>query len=438
MSLEVLLADDDDSLRLVLSKAFSRAGHTVRATDNATTLLKWIESGRGDVVVTDVLMNGREVFDILPDVAKARPDMPVIVISANNTVATAIKSGEHAVFEYVPKPFDLDALTGAVTRASQGVGKGGTRRARRGARVPDLPMVGRSSAMQPVFRALSRYSNTALPTLITGDVGTGKELVARLLHEGGARKSKPFLRGQDLSNLSLVLQKVNGGTLFIDEVAGLSHDQQSDLMALMTEIEMIPEAERPRVIATTRKDLRAETESGAFRDDLFYRINVAEIHLPPLSARREDVGELATHFLERSDRRPRRLEADALDVMSRHDWPGNVRELENIIKRLAVLYSDEVITAVMVLDELDKNVRTDSDADGDALAAVIKVACRRLVNRGEDGADGTPHQVAVGWVEKPLIEEALRVTGGNRAKAADILGIHRNTLRARTRALGID
>jgi len=433
MGYEVLLADDDDSIRLVLSKALAREGHTVKATDNANTLLKWMEQGRGEIVITDVLMGGREVFDTLPDMSRARPDMPVIIISANNTVTTALKSGSHKVFEYVPKPFDLEDITNAVTRAGQGLNPRRTR-----SKTAYVPMVGRSGAMQPVYRAISRYADTALPVLITGSVGTGKDLIARLLHEGGRRSTRPFLRTHDFTNLSLTLQKTNGGDIFIDEIAGLSPAQQGDLLALMTESEAIPEDRRPRIISATRKNLRKLAEKGDFRDDLYFRLNVAEIRVPDLAAREGDVSDLAEHFLRLTpggDRR--RFETEALDVLSRHDWQGNVRELENLTRRLSVLYSDDVISAIMVLDELDKDVVQRDDETDDTLSAILKVACRRLVkDGGEDGR--TPHQVATAWVEKPLIEEALRATGGNRARASDMLGIHRNTLRTRIAGLDID
>ena len=438
MSLEVLLADDDDSIRLVLSKALSRAGHTVRATDNAATLLRWAESGKGDIVLTDVLMDGKEVFDTLPDLAAARPDMPVVVISANNTVTTALKSGAHKVFEYIPKPFDLDDVTGAVARAGQGLkGRAAGARKRKSRDTP-VPMVGRSPAMQPIYRAISRYADTALPVLITGPVGSGKDLVARLLHEGGRRADRPFLRTDDFTNLSLTLQKANGGDIFVDEIAGLSPEQQGALLALMTEAESIPDHSRPRVLSTTRKDLRALAEDGTFRDDLVFRLNVAEIRVPSLRERAEDIPALAQHFLSATPGgETRQIESDALDVLSRHDWRGNVRELENLVRRLGVLYSDDVISAAMILDELDKDIVSGADAGDSQLEAVLKVACRRLVREGGQGGD-SPHQVATEWVERPLIQEALRLTGGNRARAAEVLGIHRNTLRTRLASLNLD
>ncbi len=438
MKYEILLADDDDSVRLVLSKTLSRAGHSVKATDNARTLMKWAESGQGDIILTDVMMGGQEVFESLPSITAARPKMPIIIISANNTVNTALKSGQHKVFEYVPKPFDLDDVTNAVARAGLSVNP---RRQKQTGDMRKLPMIGRSAVMQPVFRAVSRFAAGNLPVLIQGSVGTGKDLVARLLHDGGPRESKPFLRTTDFENTSLTLQKVNGGDIYIDEVAELSLHQQERLLALMTEAEMISASTRPRILSATRKDLRKLVEAGSFRDDLLFRINVAEVRIPDLSIRDRDIYELAEAFLSKaSPSQTRRFETEALDILHRHNWVGNVRELENIVRRLAVLYSDDVITADMVLQEFSKDVPKAGAESEDKrrLEKQIELACRTLLNI-DDLIDGNAHyQSALAWVERPLIIEALRLTGGNRAKAADKLGIHRNTLRTRLKSLDIN
>lgn len=437
MKYEILLADDDDSVRLVLHKALTRAGHSVKATDNAETLIKWAEAGQGDIVLTDVMMGGREVFESLPQMAMARPKLPVIIISANNTVNTALKSGQHKVFEYVPKPFDLEDVTNAVARAGQSVNP---RKARTNAENKRLPMIGRSAVMQPVFRAVSRFAAGNLPVLIQGSVGSGKDLVARLLHDGGPRAERPFLRTTDFENTSLTLQKVNGGDVYIDEIGELSMHQQERLLALMNESEMIPASRRPRVISATRKDLRDLVELGVFRDDLLFRINVAEIKIPDLAARDRDTYELAEAFLaQASVDQTRRFNTEALDVLHRHKWTGNVRELENLVRRLAVLYSDDVITADMVLQEFTKDLPSSERAGENQLrlSDQLEEACRGLLS--DDSPDReSAYSVALAWVERPLIVEALRLTGGNRAKAAERLGIHRNTLRTRLKLLEID
>ena len=436
MKYEVLLADDDDSVRLVLSKVLTRAGHSVKATDNADTLVKWAQAGQGDIVLTDVMMGGREVFESMPELTQARPNMPVIIISANNTVNTALKAGTHKVFEYVPKPFDLDDVTQAVGRAGLSVNP---RRNKVSAELGKLPMIGRSAAMQPVYRAVSRFASGDLPVLIQGAVGTGKDLVARLLHDGGPRKDRPFFRDTDFENTSLTLQKVNGGDIYIDEIAELSLKQQERLLAVLTEAERIPSQNRPRLLSATRKDLRRLATEGNFRDDLLYRINVAEIRIPPLSARDRDIYELAENFLSQtSQNNNRRFETEALDILHRHNWAGNVRELENLVRRLAVLYSDDVITAEMVLQEFSKDILSERRVEDDEkLETQLEEACRRLLNSERSEEEDSSYNIALAWVEKPLITEALRLTGGNRAKAADHLGIHRNTLRTRLKSLNI-
>ena len=439
MSLNILLADDDDSIRLVLNKALSRAGHKVRATDNALTLQKWVEAGEGEVVLTDVLMGDHEVFDFLPEMRRARPDLPIIIISANNTVNTAMKSGEHNVFEYVPKPFDLNEVVSAVERAGATLSSGsGVRRVKSSAA---LPMVGRSAAMQPVFRAVSRYASGNLPVLIQGDVGTGKDLVARLLHEGGSRKDKPFIRMTQFDSVSMTLQKVNGGDIYVDEVAELAAVEQEGLLAVMIESEYIPLKDRPRILSATRKNLRKLAADGKFRDDLLYRLNVAEIRIPLLSDRDQDIYEFAEVFLGNADitrGQSRRFSSEALDILHRHNWSGNVRELENVVRRLALLYSDDVITADMVRQEFSRDIAAvQTPEDAEKLAGLLNEAAQRLLNAPIDPST-TPYQSALGWVEKPLIEEALRITGGNRAKASELLGIHRNTLRTKLKALNID
>ncbi len=437
MKYEVLLAEDDDSIRLVLNKALSRAGHTVKATDNPETLKKWALSGIGDIILTDVMMGGLEVFDLLPDIMEARPGVPVVVISANNTVNTAIKSGQHQVFEYIPKPFELTDVVQAIARAGQSVNP---RKNRLSTQLGKLPMIGRSAAMQPIYRAISRFASGNLPVHISGAVGTGKDVVAKLLHDGGPRKDKPFLRLSDFTNLSLTLQKVNGGDIYIDEISGLSSLQQDALLALMTEIEQISPDRRPRILSATRKDLMELSKSGDFRDDLLFRVNVAEIRLPQLSARSEDIFELAEFFLAQETRgATRRFHTEALDLLQRHKWAGNVRELENLVRRLSLLYSDDVITADMVGSELSKDIIRERPPQDEAqLEDMLGIACRRLLAVDIDDSVNTPHQEAMSWVEKPLIIEALRLTGGNKAKAADLLGIHRNTLRTKLRTLNID
>lgn len=440
MSAEILLADDDDAIRLVLSKTLTRAGYKVRATDNPKTLVKWALAGEGDVILSDVLMHGKDIFASLPEIRRARPAVPIIIISANNTVSTALKTGEHNVFEYVPKPFDLEDITSAVERAATSIAAA---RPKPKSKPDRLPMIGRSPAMQPVYRAVARYASGNLPVLIRGDVGTGKDLVARLIHEGGTRRDRPFIRETKFENLSLILQKVNGGDIYIDEVSSLSDGQQDGLLQLMIECENIAPAKRPRIISATRKDLRRLAINEEFRDDLLFRLNVAEIQIPPLAARDRDTYELAESFLSNADassEQARRFSADALDMLHRHIWRGNVRELENLVRRLAVLYSDDVITAEMVVTEFSKEVsQSPTPEDAARMSTLVLEAVQRLLRGPEpDEPEHSHYQEALSWIETPLIQEAIRVTGGNRAKAAQLLGIHRNTLRTKLKSMDME
>lgn len=435
-SFEVLLAEDDNSVRLVLSKALTRAGHKVRATDNPDTLLKWVKAGEGDIVLSDVVMGSRDVFDVIPDISQSRPDLPIIIISANNTVDTALKSGTHKVFEYIPKPFVLDNVLETISRAGKSASKSTVRKKA----TVQLPMIGRSEAMQPVFRAVSRYAQSRLPVLVRGDIGTGKDLVAKLLHAGGTTSDKPFLRMSDFSNVSLVLQMVNGGDIYIDEISSLSDAQQDNLLALMSEIDRIPQHNRPRVISATRKNLQRLVQEGLFRDDLLYRVNVAEIVLPTLAERKSDIKELAeTFLLGQPNSDGRRFDDGAIATLSLHNWQGNVRELENLVRRLAVLYSDDVITSDMVNLELTARVtKEDAALERTLLGQAIETACSDLLHSDAKPVMGTNYQEALSWIEKPLIAQSLKMTAGNKAKAADLLGIHRNTLRTRLKALDIN
>lgn len=435
MGYNILLAEDDGNIRLVLSKALIRKGHRVKATDNPETLMKWVQAGLGDIILTDVLMGEQDVFDYLPDIAKQQPHLPIIIMSANNTVNTALKSGAHNVFEYIPKPFDLSEVAEIVERAGQTLK---TSRAGIARTNDDLPMIGRSMAMQSVYRAVSRYTASDFPILITGDVGTGKDLIAQMLHDGGKRCERPFLRPVNFTETEDILQKANGGDIYIDEIGELSAQSQEHIMRLIAQCETLPSMDRPRIISSSRKDIRDLTARGLFRDDLLFRLNVAEIHIPTLAEREGDIYELAQSFLSlQAENSHRKFHDEALHVLFDHQWSGNVRELKNLVERLSVLYSDDIITANMVMDELYKNQSSRSDFDGDyALRRMLKASCRHLL--ASENNELTPYAKALSWIEAPLIMEALRLTSGNQLKAAKILGIHRNTLRAKLKTLKQD
>src|SRR5271157_2451721 len=353
----ILVADDDAGIRTVLNQALTRAGYEVRATGTVAGLWRWVAAGEGDLVITDVVMPDDNAFDLLPRIKRMRPDLPIIVMSAQNTFMTAIKASERGAYEYLPKPFDLKELVAIVGRALA------QPRARResedvGEAADNMPLVGRSPAMQDIFRSLARLMQTDLTVMISGESGTGKELVARALHDYGKRKKGPFVAinmaaiPRDLIESELFghekgaftganqrsagrFEQAEGGTLFLDEIGDMPMEAQTRLLRVLQQGEYttvggrMPIKTNVRIIAATNKDLLVLIQQGLFREDLFFRLNVVPLRLPPLRERVEDIGDLAQHFfaLAASEGLPlKHIEPDALERLKRYRWPGNIRE----------------------------------------------------------------------------------------------------------------
>ena len=461
---KILIADDDASIRLVLSQAFTRLGYQVRATGNATTLLKWVTDGEGDLVVTDVVMPDENVFDVLPRIRKERPKLPIIVMSAQNTLLTAVNAADAGAFEYVAKPFDLDDMTAAARRAlARPVDSEASKAQARALKDERLPLIGRSQPMQEVYRTIARLVGADLTVLIQGDSGTGKELVARALHELGRRRDGKFV----VINLAAVprerveaelfgrgdgdhgkLVEADGGTLFLDEIGDMPLDAQTRLLRVIdgTEPALNPKTgRRPsvRVIAATNRDLRALIQQGLFREDLYFRLNVAPVRLPPLRDRVEDIPDLARSFLLRAAREglpSRTIDAAALDRLKTHPWPGNVRELENLIRRICALYAEDLITTRIIERELQDHTPPPPGQEGPpTLAQLVE---RHLSGHFADFAEGIPppglYDRVLEEVERPMIQLTLAATRGNQVRAAEILGLNRNTLRKKINDLGVE
>ena len=402
----ILVADDDAAIRTVLNQALSRAGYEVRSTGNAATLWRWVSQGDGDLVITDVIMPDENAFDLLPRIKKLRPDLPVIIMSAQNTFMTAIRASERGAYEYLPKPFDLKELIAIVGRALSEPKE----RARAAAKPEDfdaIPLVGRSPAMQEIYRVLARLMQTDLTVMISGESGTGKELVARALHDYGKRRSGPFVAinmaaiPRDLIESELFghekgaftgantrssgrFEQAEGGTLFLDEIGDMPMEAQTRLLRVLQQGEYTTVGGRTpiksdvRIIAATNKDLRMLIQQGLFREDLFFRLNVVPLRLPPLRERIEDVPDLIRHFfaqVEREGLPPKQIDQAALERLKRHRWPGNVRELENLARRLAALYPQETITAAVIDAELAQPALVRSAATSraeDKLSAAVE------------------------------------------------------------------
>ena len=459
---KILIADDDASIRLVLSQAFSRLGYQVRATSNASTLLKWVSDGEGDLVITDVVMPDENVFDVLPRIRKQRPRLPVIVMSAQNTLLTAVNAAEIGAYEYIPKPFDLDDMTAAAKRALAKPADTELAKAQaRAVRDERLPLIGRSAPMQEVYRTVARLVGADLTVVVTGESGSGKELVARALHDLGRRRDGRFValnlaatprervetelfgKGDDTGKLV----EADGGTLFLDEVGDMPLDAQTRLLRVIdgSEKAINPRTGRPadaRIIAATNRDLRGLIQQGLFREDLFFRLNVAPVRLPPLRDRTEDIPELARAFLLRAHREglpAKTVDQGAIDRLKTHPWPGNVRELENLIRRMCALYAEDVISARIVERELREETSRTTQGEGPiSLSTLIE---RHLAADFASQPDGVPprglYDRVLQDVEAPLIRLTLAATRGNQIRAAEILGLNRNTLRKKIHDLGI-
>ncbi len=472
----VLLADDDRSIRTVLSQALNRIGCRVRATGSASTLWRMVEEGEGDIVVTDVHMPDGDALDLLPAIRKRRPELPIIVMSAQNTVLTAIRAAEVGAYEYLPKPFDLSELLDFVQKALSGQSKvDGDATTPVEPREENLPLIGRSAAMQDVYRVMARLMHTDLTVMISGESGTGKELVARALHNFGKRSPGPFVAinmaaiPRELIESELFghekgaftgatergigkFEQAQGGTLFLDEIGDMPSEAQTRLLRVLQEGEFTAVGGRQarradvRIIAATHQDLRALINVGRFREDLFYRLNVVPIRLPPLRERLDDIADLARNFLRMAEREglPRKsLSADGIARLKEHNWPGNVRELENLMRRLAALCADEQIPAEMIAQELAaRSAGSAPDGDpgetGRTLGAAVELHLKRYFNmHGESLPPPGLYDRILREVELPLIALTLSATRGNQLRAADLLGINRNTLRKRIRELDI-
>ncbi|MEM6497079.1 MAG: nitrogen regulation protein NR(I) [Pseudomonadota bacterium] len=469
----VLVADDDNAIRTVLNQALARAGYVPRTTSNAATLWRWVQQGEGDVVVTDVVMPDENAFELLPRISRVRPDLPVIVMSAQNTLMTALRAAERGAFEYLPKPFDLNELVSVVGRAIEAPKRAASDQ-RQQSEGEDLPLIGRSAAMQEIYRVIARLIQTDLTVMINGESGTGKELVARVLHEHGKRRAGPFvavnmaaiprelieseLFGHEKGSFTGAqarfagrFEQAEGGTLFLDEIGDMPMEAQTRLLRVLQEGEYTtvggrtPIKTNVRIVAATHRELKSQIQQGLFREDLFYRLNVVPLRLPPLRERVDDIGDLVRHFLKgvaSEGLGERSFDTGAIERLKLHHWPGNVRELENLVRRMAAIYGEENITRDIVeavLSETD--VQPSPIVQNEEALGLGEMVENYMARYFSEFGDQLPppglYDRVVREVEVPLISAALAATRGNQIKAAELLGLNRNTLRSRIRSLQI-
>ena len=471
---KILLAEDDSAIRTVVSRALLRQGYEVQATSVASALWRWIAAGDGDVVITDVGLPDENSLDLLPRIRTLRPDLPVIVMSAQNTLLTAVRAAERGAFEYLPKPFDIGNLIATVQRSLTSRKRAGEASGLPQLAEEQLPIIGRSPAMQEIYRVIARLMNTDLTVLIAGESGTGKELVARALHDFGKRKSGPFVAvnmaaiPRELIESELFghekgaftgattrrvgrFEQAEGGTLFLDEIGDMPLEAQTRLLRVLQQGEFVPVGghhpvrTHVRIIAASHRDLRLMVGQGLFREDLFYRLNVVPLRLPALRERVDDIPALVTHFLARcqEDGLPlKTLTPEAMVRLKAYTWPGNVREIENLVRRLAVLYTEDTIGEEVIALELEQARPAALASEAAPVDDSLSGAVERFIDRyfrAHDGALPPPgiYDRMIREVERPLIVRALVATRGNQLKAADVLGLNRNTLRKKIRELDI-
>lgn len=463
---KILLVEDDTAIATIMIAALEDEGFAIEHCTSVSGRDAWLAENSFDVMLTDVMLEDGDGISSLRSVREAAPQMPVIVLSAQNTLDTAVRATDNNAFEYFPKPFDLDEVVQAVRQAA------GRRKepSRSAPQVEDegMPLVGRSQAMQSVYRMITRVLRNNLTVLITGESGTGKELVAEAIHQLGSRRSGPFIavntaaipselieselfgheKGAFTGAIAQAIGKfeqANGGTLFLDEIGDMPAEAQTRLLRALQSGRIRRVGGRQeiavdvRIVAATNKDLMPMIAAGRFREDLYYRLNVVPIPLPPLRDRPEDIDVLSQHFLLQAgeDGLPRRrLTGDAVRALEQRNWRGNVRELRNVIYRLALMARDDLIDASDLADIVGNEVLAPGNEEDTGDGGIGRALAFWL--EAEQPASGTLYTEALAAFEKPLIEHALGETRGNQLRAAKLLGINRNTLRKRIGELNIE
>ncbi|MFM5886062.1 MAG: sigma-54-dependent transcriptional regulator [Novosphingobium sp.] len=461
--MSVLLVEDDASIAIVITAALEAEGFAVTRCDSVAERDRLLGLDRYDALVTDVMLTDGDGIETIGAVRRAAPDMPIIILSAQNTLDTAVRASDTGAFEYFPKPFDIDELARTVRQA---VGSNAARSIPSDdAPVAGLPLVGRSAPMQAVYRMITRVLRNDLTVLVLGESGTGKELVAEAIHQLGQRKAGPFvavntaaipgelieseLFGHEKGAFTGAVarhigkfEQAEGGTLFLDEIGDMPMQAQTRLLRALQSgaIRRVGGREEikvdVRIVAATNRDLEPMIAAGTFREDLYYRLNVVPITLPPLRDRADDIAALARHFLALAagEGLPRHgLSDDAAALIAQQPWRGNVRELRNFIYRLALLAREDTIDAAAVQPLLAATSRDEGNAPSASLDSVVPDWLERTAP-----PPGLIYDAALAAFEKPLFVAVLRRTGGNQLRAAQVLGINRNTLRKRLHELGID
>ena len=459
----VWVVDDDRSIRWVLEKALKGATMDVRTFENGDSTLRALEKSQPDVIITDIRMPGMDGFELLRRIHARSPELPVIIITAHTDLDSAVTAYEGGAFEYLPKPFDVDE---AVELTQRAIEQARSKHHVEGESTStSTEIIGAAASMQEVFRAIGRLSRSNITVLINGESGTGKELVAHALHKHSPRADKPFIAlntaaiPRDLLESELFghekgaftgaqgarqgrFEQADGGTLFLDEIGDMPAELQTRLLRVLQDGTFYrvgghnPIKVDVRIIAATHQDLEERVSAGLFREDLFHRLNVIRIHIPPLRERIEDIPLLAEHFLADAaaelNVEKKKLARDTAEYMSKLAWPGNVRQLQNVCRWLTVMSPGQVINIEDLPPELQTN-KSELNTQGDWLEMLRRWAERQLA-QGDMGL----LERATPQFERVMIETALRKSGGRRQDAAKLLGWGRNTLTRKIKELGME
>jgi two-component system nitrogen regulation response regulator GlnG len=458
MKKNILIVDDDRAICTVLEHALEDFDANIKITNSAKELQEWIKQGLGDCVLSDVIMEDGNGIDILKEIKLTRPDLPVVIMSANNTVLTAIDAGTYGAFEYLPKPFDLNELKTILYNALS-MEKNNKKQVEL-----NLPIVGKSKKMQSVYRSIAKLLNNNETVIINGESGTGKELVAKTLHDFGERKDKPFIAinmgaipqelieselfgyekgaftGADSDKKGKFLQ-AEGGTLFLDEIGDMPLDAQIRLLRVLQENEVSPIGSSKvykcnvRIISATHKNLEKMIENGEFRQDLYYRLNVMKIDLPPLRERLDDINDLVEHFLTKINTN-KVFDDTAYEQLKKYKWNGNLRELENLVRRICLISSASIIDDNEIINYLSKDDKATSNNNFNNIDDLLKYYIN--VYFSGEMPDNNVYNTFLRKLEAPLIQESLKYCNGNQIKTAEMLGINRNTLRKKINELEIN
>lgn len=470
----ILVADDEESMRWVLSKALRKKGYTVDLAADGNEALRQVREQSYDLAIVDIKMPGMTGLDFLDKAREVRPDLLTVVMTAEASMKNAVEAMKRGAYDYITKPFDLevvDAIIEKVSRARDVSSQVSLLKQELKDRYQvEKNIVGNSAAMREVYKTIGKVAVSDVTVLIQGESGTGKELIARAIHFNSARLGKPFVAincaaiPRDLLESELFgsergaftgaterktgkFEQANHGTIFLDEIGDMPLDLQAKILRVLQEQEITRIGGSQnlqvdvRVVAATNQELLEKVRNREFREDLFYRLNVVPIHLVPLRERREDIKPLVDYFLDRAcaemETKSKQCSSDAMELLCKHSWPGNVRELENTIKRAVILSSDPLLTPADFGGLLDRQETLHAAPQEQSLEAIVEAKLRSSMNGIEKLDKGDIYDRVLEQVERPLIRYTLEKTRGNQVRAADILGINRNTLRKKISELGI-